>query len=207
MAWVSGIDWSGDPGDPAKPGASPLLVIAIASTTAEQLPVLAANLASIRSALRWSDRTPFHFIDSDNRSRSLFFENLDPSDLWVHVLIETKQAWYEPADGSRPLRPGLMLDRAIAAPVGQVPTTMTFGQTILIDRPRAETSAMRSTVEEIRAALRTRGNQRLPRVKPLPDHRADAELIQIADMFAGAIAAWGSEDRRLARFSGQLDVV
>ena len=206
MAGVSGIDWPGDPGAPAKPGASPLLVIAMASTTTDRLPILVDNLSAIRAALRWSEDTPFHFAESDRRSRSVFFERIATAGLAIHVLIESKEAWYGRKVAGEPNRPAQLLDVAIASLVSRVPESMMSGQTILIDRPRAETAAMKGTVSAIRVALRARAIDRMPRIRPLPDHRADAQLIQVADMFAGALAAWGSEDPRLARLGDRLRI-
>lgn len=207
MAWVSGIDWSGDPGDPGKPGASPLLVVAMASTTTERLPIVTENLASIRKALHWSETTPFHFIDSDKRSRASFFKDLDIDDLVVHVLIETKSGWF----GARPPggrnRPNLMLDQTIANLISRVPMSMTAGQTILVDRPKSETAAIRGTEAVIRATFRARGIGPLPKIKPMPDHHADAQLIQVADMFAGAVVAWGPDGGQLKRFGARLVIL
>jgi len=202
--FVSGVDWSGDPGNPLKPGSSSRLTLAMATVRQDDLTELVSGLDQIRSSLGWAGSTPFHFMDSDDRSRRAFFSGMVRLPVMGHVRVVDKQAWYETVP--RP-RPSDLLDLALLELIAGAPVHLVSGQVIQVDRPRSESTLVRESRAFIRRALADIGVRPGPDLRPVPDRRPDAQLIQVADMIAGVVAAWGLEDRRLRDFGHGLRMI
>lgn len=200
----SGIDWSGDPGDPDKTGMSPELTIAMAQIDGGELEVLTAALADIRRGRRLSEQFAFRYSACSTEVRLAFFTRLAPVSVSVTAVSIDKRNWYAQ---SRPGRPSEWLDQAIAELVcAAAPSTIT-GQVILVDRPKSETKAVRATERVIKRALKGAELQPYPQIKPCPDHKSQGHIIQVADMFAGALRDQGPSCRYFQGFSKRLVLV
>jgi hypothetical protein len=143
-------------------------------------------------------------MDSDERSRNVFFDVLRPGPVRVIVRVGDKQDWFasRPRGRAADLLNDLLVDLVLNAPEEYI-----AGRIIQIDRPRSEAAAIRDSQSMIRKALAANGVRPGPTPKAVPDHRPDAYLIQIADMVAGGLVAWGSRDRRITSFGEAVTVI
>jgi hypothetical protein len=192
--YISGIDWPGDPGNPVKAGGSRTLVMALVTVRVEQVPAVAMQFREARRSLGWSEETPFHFMESDERSRNVFFDVLRPGPVRVIVRVGDKQDWFasRPRGRAADLLNDLLVDLVLNAPEEYI-----AGRIIQIDRPRSEAAAIRDSQSMIRKALAANGVRPGPTPKAVPDHRPDAYLIPDCGhggRWTGCLGKQGSPD-------------
>lgn len=182
----SGIDWSGSPGDPFRDGQSPYLVIGMAQADGDALTALTATLGAIRRSQRLDEAFAIRYSHCSDKVRRAFFSRIATSGTFVFLSTVDKRAWHRPR---RKGRPSEWLDEAIADLVCRVPEQTVAGQVLIIDRPKWETKAVLRTASTIKQALRGAGTHPFPKIKACPDDHPQGEIVQVADMFAGALAA------------------
>jgi hypothetical protein len=137
--FYSGLDWSGNPGDPRKPGMSDQLVIGLAQIDGAELPRLSQVLAAIRDDCGLDGRFSFKHSACSDRVRTAFFSQIFAVAVTTRLVCIDKRTWYEPR---RPGRPSDWLDEAIADVICGSPRHTIVGQVILIDRPKHEMKAV-----------------------------------------------------------------
>ncbi len=90
----TGLDWSGDPGDPVRrPGVSSLLLVVAASLADDQLAMLRAGLAKGREERRLPEYLPFKHLTSKQGVRQAFFEEVSRLPIRIHAKIVEKREW------------------------------------------------------------------------------------------------------------------
>jgi hypothetical protein len=180
----SGIDWSGDPGDPAKSALSPRFVAAIAHIDGEHLHLLEESLINVRAAKRLPERFAFRYSHCASQVKDAFFTAIGGVPVTFHASIHDKRNW--PSSRFRERGPDI-INQILADLVCGCPPEVIASQVILVDQPRQETRAVRQTSATIKMALRGIGVAPAPQIKPCPDNRSQGGIIQVADMFAGAL--------------------
>lgn len=187
MRITSGLDWSGDAGDPKKtPGMSPLLVTAVVHIDVEDWDSLEQALAEARRTRSLPANYVFHFSGSRPKIREAFFDEIKGVPLFAHARLLDKRLW------TRSYLQATTGDDRIQAEILelllQCPDTCIGGQTLLIDGSRREARKIAPLKTALSRALTTRGRDGLRRVKACPDsHPTQGALVQVADMIAGAL--------------------
>jgi hypothetical protein len=189
----TGVDWSGDPGDPARrPGISPLFVFACVSIAGEDLPFLSARLAHVRALRRLPNDHCFKHLTSKPGVRFAFFQAVALLPIRIHSTVIDKQWWGE--DYLRGSDGLLRICDAIVKLISCCPDDIVARQSLLIDLDRSAAKEVRTIRANLRIALA--GQKRLPfaKVRACPNHRDLGEIVQIADMVAGELrerGEWG----------------
>jgi len=92
--YVTGLDWSGDPGDPKKSAkANHAFVVAICTVALMDHEVLDECLASLRQRLGVSPTHVFRHSDASTRSRKEFFRALSSAPVTMKCLLVDKNDW------------------------------------------------------------------------------------------------------------------
>lgn len=182
--------------------ANPGLVVAICSVAVDDHRLVDGALDEIRRASRLAS-SPFHYGRLSPKSREQFFTRI--ADLPIHIFCRyvDKNVWspsyLEQTSGPERIR------QSIVEIVEHLPDEIVAGQTLLVDQNRDEKGFIRNLRSDLRSSLRTQGRRSFRRIAARPDHRSDAALVQIADMFAGEVRRtagmleWGRQ--------GQLTIV
>ncbi|MGH2615373.1 MAG: hypothetical protein ACRDJC_09045 [Thermomicrobiales bacterium] len=179
----SGLDWSGSPGNEH----GPWLEIAIAHVDEDNMPKLDAELARIRDELRLSPDFPFRHSETTARTKSAFFAAVRRVPLTVHGHMLDKAAWSaQYVSGSSGF--DCICDGIITL-LARCPRHVVDRQILYIDLPRRDGKLVERYRTTIRQALRRAKHPAFRDLKPRPDHRQDAAIIQVADMVAGEIRA------------------
>lgn len=170
------------------------LVIGLAQIDGAELPRLAGVLAAIRHGCGLDPRFPFRYSACSDKVRAAFFSEISVVAVTTRLVLIDKRDWFEPR---RPGRPSDWLNEAVAGLVCQCPMETIVGQVVLIDLPKNEMRAVRKMEAVIKRALKGAGIQPYPQIKPCPDTRSQGEIVQVADMFAGAFRVAGADGRNL----------
>lgn len=188
--FVTGLDWSGSPGDPRKtPQSSPYWVFAAVTIAIDRLVVLRESLSNARGALRIDPNFTFKHIHASQRTHDVVFQALAGVPLCIHVLIIDKRNLDVTGRGG-------ILGRALTCAsiidlVKEMPNQLVAGQLLYLDLPRKEKRLVIDYRTAIRRTLREAGRKSFADVKPRPDDRDDSATVQVADMIAGEIAENG----------------
>jgi hypothetical protein len=187
LAVVSGLDWSGDAGDPKKtPGASPLLITAVVHIDIENWELLKEALAQARRNRSLPPNYVFHFSGSRPQIRAAFFDELKRLPLSAHCRIYDKNLWTPPY--IRSTRGIARIQAEIVELMIRCPDHLIGGQTLLIDGNTSETKLMAPIKTELNRRLAIGGRASLRKVKACPDdHPSEGAIVQVADMIAGAV--------------------
>jgi hypothetical protein len=181
----SGLDWSGSPGNEH----GPWLVIAIAHVDEDDMPTLDAELATVRDELRLGPGFPFRHSETTPRTRKAFFAAIQRVPLSVHGHMVNKEEWVaRQAPGSSGF--DCICDGVITLILG-CPRAVVDRQMLYIDLPRSEAKLVERYRTAIRQELRRARHPAFRDLKPRPDERRDAAIIQVADMVAGEIREHG----------------
>lgn len=208
IRFVSGVDWSGDPGDPKKAvRENQLLVMCACHVQKGELEQASARLAHLKAKLDLASDHVFKHVRSKPATRQAFYRAVGETSLAFSVLVIDKSKWsteYLAATTGR-VR---MLD-ALCDLLVECPEEFIAGQVLVVDAHRSETRFNNDLAVTMRATLRTRGVVSFKKISAVPDHRHDALLIQAADMMAGevrklngAVPSGCSARVRLQSFSG-----
>lgn len=177
----SGLDWSGSPGDEH----GPWLVFGIAHIDETAIDAMNLELAYARARLRLPQNFVFHHSEASLQARRAFFAALARMQLSAHVYMMDKAHWTAVyVNGSTGT--DCIVDGIITL-IASCPSTVVGEQMLYIDLPRSEGRLVQHYRTMIRQALRRSKRPAFRDVKPRPDDRDDAALIQIADMIAGEV--------------------
>ncbi len=205
---ISGLDWSGDAGDPRKsPNASPLIVTAVIHIDTEHWGRLEEALAAARLRRALPPNYVFHFSGSRPQIRDAFFDELKEVSFRAHARVIDKRMWTpiylrETTGDER-------IQSEIVALLFQCPDRVISDQTLLIDGAKNEARKVVRIKTELNRMLSHAGRSGMRKVKSCPDtHQSQGAIVQVADMIAGALHDAGSvSGRYLSRFSSQLVLV
>lgn len=177
----SGLDWSDSPGQ----GQGPWLVFAMVHVDEADMPTLDAELASVRTTLRLTPDFPFHHSATTARTRNEFFGALHHLPVSAHVHMLSKAAWSaQYVSGSSGFD---CICDGILTLISRCPTWVIDKQMLYIDLPRKEGKLVQRYRTTIRQAMRRSRQPAFRDMKPRPDDRQDAAIIQVADMIAGEV--------------------
>jgi hypothetical protein len=189
---ISGLDWSGDAGDPKKtPGLSTLLVTTVVHLDVEDWGLLEAALVEARRKRSLPPNYVFHFSGSRPQIREAFFDELKRVPLSAHGRVFDKNLWaqsyYRETSGLARIQAG------IVELMVRCPDHLIGGQTLLIDGKKSETKLIAPIKTELNRRLAIGGRTSLRRIKACPDdHQSQGAIVQVADMIAGAVRDAGS---------------
>jgi len=198
----TGIDWSGDVGDPSRSGSTRWAIFAAVHCEDKNVENLESRLASLRMSRRLHPHYTFKYNHSRPVIRSAFFEALAEADLIVSVLAIDKLGW---ATGWENATPGnTRIAVSISTLLLRSQPELISAQRIAVDLPSEEGKLLRGIRDQVRIDFRHAGRVPPRSIKPVPDHATGAVLIQIADMTAGCLhdellgmpTAWSSGFRR-----------
>ena len=127
----------------------------------------------------------FKYSGSRPLIRDAFLSTLGNAPITITALVINKSAWDKEQIKATPGT--LRIARAVAGLLVVAPQEIIANQRIMIDLPSNEEKIIRLVREEIRNRLRGEGRDPIRALKPVPDHRLQGGLIQIADMAAGLI--------------------
>ena len=187
LSVVSGVDWSGDAGDPRKvPGSSPRLITVVAHVERSDWPVFEIALAAARRQRGLGESFVFHHGKCRPVIRQAFFDELRNVPYSAHARIVDKRTW--PVEFIRRTSGDERIRSEIVALILTCADDVIGGQILLVDCPKAEMRNVIAIKTAINQALATHGRAGLRLVKPCPDHhRSQGAIIQVADMIAGAL--------------------
>ena len=181
----SGLDWSGDGGDPSRSGSSARLVVVVATIADDARSVFDEALQRVRRARRLPENYCFKFSGSRPGIREAFFVELARQSASFQATVVDKSTWSE--DYLRTTTGQTRVIEAIVETIATCADTFVAGQTLLIDSDRDEQRAVNQIRGRLRRALADADRRSFARVKAYPDHGGEGAIIQIADMVAGAL--------------------
>lgn len=177
----SGLDWSGSPGKEH----GPWLVYAMVHVDEADLATMDDELNKVRADLRLDQDFTFHHSETTPATKKAFFSALRRVPLSAHVYMLSKARWsavyVSGSSGTDCIIDGI-IQLIVRCPAGVVAE-----QILYIDLPRQEGKLVQHYRTTIRQALRLSKVPAFKRMKPRPDDREDAALIQIADMISGQV--------------------
>ena len=189
MRIVTGLDWSGDAGDPAKSPGQSMLVFATVSVRDVDLEIVRSNLATLRRTLRIAETYVFKHAGSSDKAKATFFQVLAQSPVDIHVNSISKSEWDKPylerTTGTDRISDG------IVELICRLPESLVDDQFLFVDLPRRELNTVRDLRVAIRKALSGSKRGSFKHVRPRSDHRDDTATIQIADMVSGEFRRQG----------------
>jgi hypothetical protein len=192
IQFVSGLDWSGDPGDPRRQtGADPGFTIAIASARREDIAIIEERLNACRNGLGHGPRYVFHYKASDSRSRERFFMALKGLPVSIVVHHVDRRNW-SPSYLSSTTGPERIREAISNAVVAMNTQHITHG-ILMVDQRRDEKNFIGHLRRGLRVTVRHMEIDGFAKIVPRPDDRDDTQLIQIADMFAGDVRRGGGD--------------
>lgn len=189
---ISGLDWSGDAGDPRKaPHQSARLVTVVAHVDVAEWERLESALERARRARRLPADYVFHFSGSRPQVREVFFNELGSVPFSAHARVLDKTLWtleyLKSSDGLT------RIQREIVELLIQCPDAVVGRQTLLIDDERSKQRMIAPIKTDLNRRLEASGRPGLRKVKTCPDHDPSlGAIIQVADMIAGALHDAGS---------------
>ena len=190
MRIVTGLDWSGDAGDPAKSPGQSLLVFAAVHVRDSDVGLVQTNLAGVRRRLGVPHEYVFKHAGSSDKTKAATFQAIAQMPVSMTVLSIQKAEWE-----STYLKRSTGIDRindAIMELVCRLPDSLVEDQFLLIDLPRGELQTIKDLRVAIRKVLYGSGRRSFKNVRPRPDHRDETATIQIADMVAGEFRKQGA---------------
>lgn len=184
--YVSGLDWSGDPGAPNRQtGVSPGFAVAIASTQREDISAIEERLNACRQSLGYRPGYVFHYKESDSRTRESFFAAMQGLPVSVVIHYSDRRHW-SPSYLSSTTGPE-RIRKAIGDAVNAMNVQHIEQGILIVDQRRDEKNFVGHLRRDLRAVTKQMEIAGFAKIVPRPDDRDDTQLIQIADMFAGAI--------------------
>jgi hypothetical protein len=203
IVFRSGLDWSGDPGDPAKAGSSRDLAIAIVHVQESDLDRLERSLASVRLERGLPPDYPFKFKNAREAIRAPFFRAMRDCPVTVHLLHIDKRQW--PRSFLTSTRGADRINHSIVELIRRCAAEFVGGQVLLIDGKKDETPTLEMARKALRQAMSEQRRDSFRKVRMIADDRE--AVIQVADMFAGLIRSEGVATARLIGPEGKVNLV
>jgi hypothetical protein len=205
---ISGLDWSGDAGDPRKtPALSPYLVTAVVHLQSDHWEALEEALARARRRRSLPTNYVFHFSGSRPQIREAFFDALHGVPFSAHARVVDKRHWTSAylAETTGDAR----IQAEIVELIARCPDFLISKQTLLIDGHKRDAGKMVPLKTEINRRLTVAGKAGIRKVKVCPDdHPSQGAIVQVADMIAGALRdIGGARGPYLSSFSSKITLV
>lgn len=186
MRFVTGVDWSGDAGDPSRAVRENLwLVIAACHVEKHRLEETAQCLSTVKQDLGLEDAHVFKHVRSTEKLRAHYFKAICDTPMKFSVLAIQKSDW--PREYVDRTSGTERLLEAMGELFGSCEKELVGGQLLVIDAHRGERQFVQKVNMRIRLIQRHRNLPGFKKVAAVPDHRHDAALVQSADMMAGEI--------------------
>ncbi|HEY7033902.1 MAG TPA: hypothetical protein VH482_21370 [Thermomicrobiales bacterium] len=201
----SGLDWSGDAGDPAKPGSQAYLVFAVAHIAEGDLGRLDAALRDVRRARGLPGNYPFKYKKARPDIRQTFFAALGDIPCLAHILIVDKRLWTP--SYLRSTRGTDRINHAMVELIRGCSHEFIGGQVLLIDGARDELPTLRMARQALSRAMSERGGNAFKKVRMCSDEDPDGSILQVADMIAGVLRDQGLNSPLLDRLRDRLTLV
>jgi hypothetical protein len=207
MVYRSGLDWSGDAGDPTKQGASPTIVFAIAHIDESRLEQIELNLRTVRQSrgLPPTYAFKYHRLQGRPELRAAFFAGIGDLSISATVLVVDKSAW--PENFRRTTRGPDRITKYIADLIRGCADGFVVGHTLLIDGEKDETPTLTAARNAVSRAMEATGRRSFRKVKMSTDDSAGGEIIQVADMIAGAIRRHGVDAAELRSLRRRITII
>jgi hypothetical protein len=191
--YYTAVDWSGDPGIPsANSGSTAQLVFAFVTIEATEREHLHAALEAVRRKHHKTDRFVFHFVDCPTDIASSFFHAVGAVELQVRIGVIKKDHDWTHTDFLARTGQQRLLDSLVGYSI-LVPTALVSGSTLLIDAPRTEKKFVLTSRRAIRTPFHQMNLGCFRDIRPCPDgNDPDGEVVQVADMVAGAVRRAGT---------------
>jgi hypothetical protein len=190
VKYITGLDWSGDPGNPVlTPSRSPLLTYASVHAPIEEIECVKIALREARRKLRLPEDFPFKHSGSSLKTRQIFFAAVNRTPVFCTALVIDKRDWVFSHDAK--VSGEERICDGIVELVCGMPDELIAGQLLLIDKPRGELKLVKNYRTAVRKALRGSNRESFDDVRPRPDDRDESATVQIADMIAGELTDHG----------------
>lgn len=198
------VDWSGDPGIPSrKSAASEQLVFAFVSINADEREHLHRALEDVRKQHRKTDGFIFHFVDCPPDIADTFFRSIRTVNLQIRVGVANKRLDRVQPDITS-LRGQQRLLHALTGFSVRLPSSIASGHTLLIDAPKNEKKLALSIRRSIRDGYASANRVCFQDIRLCPDgNDPDGEIVQVADMVAGAVRRAGVMENAHTRSLGR----
>ena len=199
----TGVDWSGDPGDPRNnPSDTGWLIVAGCHLAEEDAGDFLDVLGRLKRHLGLQDDHIFKYMKSTDGTRRKYLNMLQSSSIRATAICIDKRSWNEEylRSTSGPQRTiDALIKLAMAAPDSTV-----ANQILMIDAKRADRRFLSDLRRRMRQVLRENGKDSFKKIVPRPDDRSDAFLIQAADMISGELRRHGTDAAPSVRHLGAL---
>lgn len=186
--YVTGIDWSGDLGEPSNAESSRWIVLSAVHIPSDEIEALTNALLKARRRRKLPDHYVFKYSGSRPAIRESLFEALSNVDFRSTILGIDKRTWS--FDELHPIHPNVRLAASLANLIIDAPPECTSGCNILVDLPRSEKRVIAEIQGQIRSAIRQEHRRPIKSLRPVPESRLEGSVIQVADMLAG----WKHDD-------------
>jgi hypothetical protein len=193
--FYTGLDWSGDPGIPSTRSASSAhLVFAFVTINAKHRESLHHTFVELRNRQQLTNRFVFHYVDCPSSLATAFFDTIRSAELEIRIgVIDKLHDWAD--SGVLSMRGQERLRVAISDLAIQLPSQVVSGGQLLIDGSRSERKFGIGTRQTLRQSFDQANRTGFRDIRLCADgNDPDGEIIQIADMVAGAVRRAGSLD-------------
>lgn len=195
---LTAIDWSGDAGDPGKsPPRDQRIVFAACHCDSQWIEQLVNDLLKLRQD--WGRPGNYVFKHSNSSAKVIrgYCDVLARNHVEFTVLIINKSTWSP--SYLRGTRGKDRIADAVTALVALMPEVWVADQKLIIDGNRSERRLLTTIRQGASRVCRDRDSGSFRKVAAVPDHRADAVLIQAADMVAGEVRQHGASLHTIPR--------
>ncbi len=190
--YYTGVDWSGDPGIPSERSASSTqIVFAFVTIGAGERDHLHEVLEALRRKHRKTSKFIFHYVDCPTDIANAFFDSIGVVEFQMRIgIVDKGRDWTTPDIAARKGHDRLI--DALVSYAALVPPPLVSGSILLIEAPKSERKFGLSVRRAIRAEFGQQGRECFRDIRPSPDgNNPDGEVIQVADMVAGAVRRAG----------------
>jgi hypothetical protein len=171
---------------------NPFLVFACSHASSEQEAYVSAELERLRIALQFDVRHVFKYSRTQDRLKPIVLETFLRLPIEHTVVAIDKRGYLASTeDHTQPLD----VFEGIGLLIEVMPAKYVGGQRLLIDMSRSEKGFVRNIRNTAKVINRQSARPNFASIVPRPDHRSDAQLVQIADVIAGYVRSNLYEDK------------
>lgn len=180
----TGIDWSGDPGDP--PGSPRYLCMAAVHADATEAARIGVAIDRLKLGWSWPADKRLKHLGASGRTHADVFRVLGSLDWSANVLLVDKARrppWFVSA-----ARGDARIAQAVGRLIACCPDSLVANQVAQVDLPRSELTLVRDHRRAIKTELRATGKTSFRTYDPRAKGTLAWVLIDIADFIAGEVA-------------------
>jgi len=189
---VTGLDWSGDVGDPNRENSrNDLLVFAACHAHREQLEDVRECWSRLRESLGFRQSHVFKHVHTRPDIRPKIYAALSSMPVRFSVNVVDKSAWprsylYNTSGMQRIIDPIVDLFDACSPDI-------VADQVLVIDGHPSEKGFVDALKRAMRRSFAVQDKRSFSKISVIPDDRIDSILIQAADLMAGEIRSGDGE--------------